>query len=99
MQEPGTQGLSRRDFLKGTAAVAAGAALASLAAPQAHAAGSDVLKVGVIGCGGRGTEAAGNCVASSPNVQVWALGDLFPERMRGRRGNPQGPRGTALQRL
>lgn len=82
MHTLGHAGVTRRDFLKTSAAVTAGAALTGLAASRAHAAGSDALKVGLIGCGGRGTEAAANCVASAPNVQVWALGDLFPERMR-----------------
>src|SRR6478609_7202101 len=51
MTEP--QGSSRRDFLKVSSAVAAGLAFA----PNAHAAGGDTIKVGLIGCGGRGTGA------------------------------------------
>ena len=41
------------------------------------------LRVGLIGCGGRGTGAAGNCLDSSPNMEIYALGDLFPDRANG----------------
>jgi myo-inositol 2-dehydrogenase / D-chiro-inositol 1-dehydrogenase len=59
-----------------TSAVTAGAALV---ASHAHAAGNDTIRVGVIGCGGRGRGAAVNAVDSSPNVQVVALADVFPD--------------------
>jgi myo-inositol 2-dehydrogenase / D-chiro-inositol 1-dehydrogenase len=75
-------GLNRRDFLKSSAV--AGAGLASFLAPSAayaFASGSDIIRVGVIGCGGRGTGAARDCVAAGPNVQIVALGDLFPDRI------------------
>ena len=50
---------SRRDFLKSTAGLSAAASLGSMAIPaNAHAGGSDAIKIGLIGCGGRGTEAA-----------------------------------------
>ena len=47
---------SRREFLKGTAAVAAGITLAGGldVARSAHAAGSDAIKIALVGCGGRG---------------------------------------------
>lgn len=48
----------------------------------AHAAGSDVIRVGVIGCGGRGTGAANDC-CSSDGVKIVALGDLFKDRLDG----------------
>ena len=47
---------SRRDFLKSSTAAAAGLGLLT----NAHAAGSDTIKVGLVGCGGRGTGAAEN---------------------------------------
>ncbi len=75
---PLTEGASRRDFL------AAGAAAASLAAlaPTVHAAGSDVLKVGLIGCGGRGTGAAEQALSADPNVRLTAMGDLFADHLQ-----------------
>lgn len=72
---------SRRDFLKTSSAVAGGV-LAGLA-PGAFAAGSDVLKVGVIGCGGRGTGAAAQAMNADPNVQLVAMGDAFIDRLEG----------------
>jgi predicted dehydrogenase len=68
---------SRRDFLKTSAVLAAGTALA----PQAHAAGSDVLRIGLIGCGGRGTGAASQALNADPNVKLVAMGDAFEDRL------------------
>src|SRR5438309_1952169 len=75
--------LSRRDFVKsGTAATAA--FLSSV--PLVHAGGQDpTITVGLIGCGGRGTGAAENCLESSPNVQLVAMGDMFKDRLDGSR--------------
>jgi len=72
-------GVSRRDFIKASAAVS----LAALApgTSRIFAAGSDKLRVGLIGCGGRGTGAAKNCVDSSDNVEIVALGDIFRDRV------------------
>ena len=72
---------SRRDFLKGTTAAAAGAALAGglNVARSAHAAGSDVLKVVLIGCGDRGRGAVSQCLDSCPNIKVIALADAFAD--------------------
>ncbi|MCP4759230.1 MAG: Gfo/Idh/MocA family oxidoreductase [Planctomycetes bacterium] len=50
------------------------------------AAGADRLNVGLIGCGGRGTGALFNAVDASPEVQVAALADLFPDRLTRCRG-------------
>lgn len=73
---------TRREFLKTTAAVGAVAAAATMAIPRGvYAAGSDRIKVGLIGCGGRGTGAAGNSASASPRVQIVAMGDLFKDRL------------------
>jgi predicted dehydrogenase len=66
---------TRRDFLKTTAAAAAATALTHL--PAVHAAGSDTIKVGLIGCGGRGTGAGENVLQSAKGVEIVALGDYF----------------------
>jgi myo-inositol 2-dehydrogenase/D-chiro-inositol 1-dehydrogenase len=77
---------TRRDFLK-TTAVAAGAAVATqLSLPAVHAAGSDVIKVGVIGCGGRGSGAAENVLNAAKGVSIVALGDVFKFPVDGLRG-------------
>jgi myo-inositol 2-dehydrogenase / D-chiro-inositol 1-dehydrogenase len=43
---------------------------------------SERIRVGVIGCGGRGTDAALNCAEASPDVVIAALGDLFPDQVK-----------------
>lgn len=69
---------NRREFLKASAAVAA----SGLVVPQfVHAAGSDVLKVGLIGCGGRGTGAAGQALRADANVKLWAMADAFADHL------------------
>ena len=61
------------------------AAAAALAWPgTAHgfyAWGSDVIRVGLIGCGGRGTGAARDCLRGTEGVELVALGDLLPDRL------------------
>ena len=75
---------SRRDFIKASSAVAGGVLAGSLAmAPRAYAAGSDVLKVGLVGCGGRGTGAAAQALNADPNVRLVAMGDAFADRLEG----------------
>ncbi len=71
---------SRRDFLKTSATVAASAAALALSR-SVHAAGSDVLRVGLIGCGGRGTGAAANALNADPHARLTALADVFPEKV------------------
>lgn len=68
--------VSRRTFMHATAA-----ATAAMVLPGAHAAGSDVIRVGLIGCGGRGTGAARDCLRSSDGVELVALGDLAADRL------------------
>lgn len=75
---------TRRDFLKTSMGAATAALTAKMMSPSpVHAAGNDLIKVGLIGCGGRGTGAAGQIVRAAPNVQLWALGDLFQDRLDG----------------
>lgn len=51
------------------------------AIPGAWAQGSDEIRVGVIGCGGRGTGAAQNVVNAAPGVRIVALADAFQDRL------------------
>jgi predicted dehydrogenase len=74
---PGT----RRDFLKTSTGVVVGGALAAVA-PYAHAAGVDVLRVGLIGCGQRGTGAAAQALQADKHVQLTAMGDAFADRLQ-----------------
>ena len=73
---------SRRDFLKNSSgAVVAGSLAATLGSRAVHAAGSETLKVGLIGSGGRGTGAAVNAMRAEDNLQLTALADAFPDRL------------------
>ncbi len=78
---------SRRTFLHQTAVGVLGGTLAATLGParMVHAAGSDVLKVGLIGCGGRGRGAAVNAMNADKNVQLTALADLFPDQIEAAR--------------
>ncbi|MBK7907972.1 MAG: Gfo/Idh/MocA family oxidoreductase [Gemmatimonadetes bacterium] len=73
--------ISRRTFATIAAAAAATAALPSKAFAIGRRRNADPIRIGVIGCGGRGTGAARNAVEASENVLITALGDLFPDRM------------------
>ncbi|HTG43964.1 MAG TPA: Gfo/Idh/MocA family oxidoreductase [Verrucomicrobiae bacterium] len=74
---------SRRAFLKKSSlAVAAGVAAPYLAFPQKSFSQSNAtLKVGLIGCGGRGTGAASQALSADKNVVLTALGDVFESQL------------------
>ncbi len=75
--------LNRRSLLQGTA-VAAG----TLAIPRAvHAVGSHHLRIGLVGCGGRGVGAALDAVAADRSVVIVALGDRFPDQVAAAAGH------------
>lgn len=75
---------SRRDFLKVSTAAAVGSAFAAnlAAARNVHAAGSDVIRIGLIGCGGRGTGAVSQALATEGPVKLVAVGDAFAYRLQ-----------------
>jgi predicted dehydrogenase len=72
---------SRRGFLKTSTGLAVGATLAStMAVPRSvHAGVSEKIKIGLIGCGGRGTGAAENALKASPENVLVAVGDTFAD--------------------
>ncbi len=74
-----SRSVSRRDFLKTSTAAGLAAVLAG--APRIYAAGSDTIKVALIGCGSRGAGAASNCLLSSDNVELVAMADMFKDRI------------------
>ena len=77
---------SRRDFLKSSTAAVVGGTLATTLAPTAvHAGGDDVLKVALIGCGGRGNGAAVNAMNAEDNVRLTVLADAFPDQINNAR--------------
>jgi myo-inositol 2-dehydrogenase/D-chiro-inositol 1-dehydrogenase len=73
---------SRREFLRRTSTVAAGTALATLPVERfAHAAGSDTIKVALVGCGGRGTGAASQALTTIPGIKVVSVADVALEQI------------------
>ena len=68
---------SRRDFIKTSAITGASFFIARYAFSE-----TAPLKVGIIGCGRRGTGAGIDCVRSSPNIKITAIGDLFPDAIQ-----------------
>jgi myo-inositol 2-dehydrogenase / D-chiro-inositol 1-dehydrogenase len=79
---PRPQSASRRSFLKTSATAAAATTLASLdLARFAHAAGSDQLRVGLIGCGGRNTGAGAQALKADPGTRLTAMCDIFMNRV------------------
>ena len=81
---PAESSKSRRRFLQTSAAILAGGftVAQSNIASCAHAAGGDLLRVGLIGCGGRGTGAASQALKADENVQLTAVGDMFEDRLQ-----------------
>ncbi len=77
---------SRRELFKASTIAAA-----TLAVPNfAYAAAADTLRIGLIGCGGRGTGAAVNNLLSCEGVELVAMGDIFPDKIQGSLNNIKG---------
>ena len=78
---PAPQPVSRRDFIRTGAAVAATASALTVE-QSAWAAGSDEIKIGMIGCGGRGSGAGGQALSSPhPGIRLVAMADLNKENL------------------
>ena len=70
--------MDRRSFVKSSAVLGAAAALPRFSFAQVK--GNDRIKVGLVGCGYRGTGAACNMISADQNIQFVALGDLFDDK-------------------
>jgi predicted dehydrogenase len=85
-QTPASPGnSSRRDFIRNSSLLVAGGTLAASTLPiaqAAHAYGSDVIKIGLVGCGGRGTSAANQAMNTKGPVKLIALADVFEDRVQ-----------------
>jgi len=82
MSQQHSHGATRREFIQGATAAAVGtAALGVPGFTGAYAQGSDEIRVGLVGCGGRGTGAAVNALNAAPGVRVVALADAFQDRL------------------
>ena len=75
------QDFKRRDFIKAGSVFAGAAALSSMPVSHVFAAGSDVIKIALIGCGGRGTGATFDAFASGQNIKLVAMADAFADNL------------------
>ena len=71
---------TRRNFLKASVVAGIGTMAAS---PRVHAAGDDILRVGLVGCGGRGCGAAVNAMNADPKAHLVAMADVFEDKVQG----------------
>jgi len=71
--------VSRRDVIKASGIVGTAALLTGTG--RLWASGSDKIRIGLIGCGGRGTYDTTNCLNAAENVELVAMGDLFQDRL------------------
>jgi predicted dehydrogenase len=79
---PPASSSTRRDFIKGsTAAAATAAAATSLTVPLVHADGSGTIKIGLVGCGGRGSGAAEQALSADSGARLVAVADAFQDRI------------------
>lgn len=74
---------TRRQFIQKTAANAALAATFANISTRAYAAGSDTIKLGLIGCGGRGRGAAVDALSADPGTKLIAIADVFDDQIQG----------------
>ena len=77
---------TRRDFLKASTVAASGAMTAALGiGHRVFAAGSDIIRVGMVGCGGRNTGAANEALTADPGARLAAMCDIFMDRVKSKR--------------
>lgn len=79
MSERKHSGMNRREF--GMTAAAAGFAILSSRAAKAAPSATDTIRIGLIGCGGRGFGAVMNCLEGNEHVQIVGLADAFEHRI------------------
>ncbi len=73
---------SRRDFLKQGSLLAGGLLAAPLLSHANYFSGADdVIKIALVGCGGRGTGAATQALLSKQNVKLVAMADAFRDNL------------------
>lgn len=72
---------SRREFLQTSAQAVGATALADTISTRAHAAENNTLRIALVGCGGRGTGAAANALSTKGPTCLWAMADIFEDRL------------------
>src|SRR6266446_6777992 len=81
---------TRRQFLVKSSVLAGVSMAAALdVSRSAYAAGSDLIKIGLIGCGGRGSGSIANALSVNPGARLYAMADAFSDRLEGARAQLQ----------
>jgi myo-inositol 2-dehydrogenase/D-chiro-inositol 1-dehydrogenase len=80
---PISRPVNRRIFLKssGAAVIGSATAFSAFSKPATFGKSSNTLKVGLVGCGGRGTGAASQALSADPDVVLTAMGDIFQDHL------------------
>ena len=84
---PDSNRTTRREFLKTSSTALAGAALVSAIARPGYAAENNTIKIALVGCGGRGTGAAAQAMSTQGPTKLWAMADVFENRLQSSLGN------------
>lgn len=79
--EPSQALTTRREFLKTSSTALVVAALTGAIATPGYAAENNTIKIALVGCGGRGTGAAANALATAGPTKLWAMADAFEHRL------------------
>ena len=87
MSQHKSERITRREALTASlthagAVTLAGTVLSSPIAPTAHAAGDETIKIALVGCGARGAGAASQALKTKGSVKLWAMADLFEDRLQ-----------------
>jgi len=81
---------SRRKFLANSSLLASASVAATLdLSVSAHAAGSDAIRIGLVGCGGRGSGSIANALTVNPAARLYAMADAFADRLESARDQIQ----------
>lgn len=78
---------TRRKFLKTSGQAVGASALASVLIPSVHAADANEIRIALVGCGGRGTGAAGDALVQGPQMKLVAMSDVFENKLSSSHGN------------
>jgi myo-inositol 2-dehydrogenase / D-chiro-inositol 1-dehydrogenase len=81
MKKSKDQTVSRRDFIRTSAVAAASVSALGGLGHGFHAAGSDTVRIGMIGCGGQATRNMVSLLKGTTGVELVAMGDMFGDRM------------------
>ncbi|MGO9275287.1 MAG: Gfo/Idh/MocA family protein [Terriglobia bacterium] len=86
-------GYTRRSFLGRSLAVGAAASAVTIIKPElVRGVGKERLRAGLVGCGGRGTEAAIDLLTADPTVELVSMGDIFEDKLQKSLANLRDPK-------